>query len=88
MCEDRALYQPFLLTVEETITGMEQGNVIDVLYVALGKMRVEGELVAEEVKRIQRLSLGLRDGRDFGVARELSKPDEIPMTRCTLARAA
>lgn len=66
---------------------MKQRNIVDVLYIALGKVRVERELLAEEMKRVQRLSLGLRYGRDFRVARELSKPDEIPMTRYELANA-
>lgn len=68
---------PFLITVEEAISRMKQGKVVDILYVALGKMRVEREFLAEEMKRIQRFSLGLCDGRNIGVSWQVSEPDKI-----------
>lgn len=71
---------PFLIAVEEAISGMKQRNIVDILYIALGKMRVERELLAEEMKRIQRFSLGLCDGRNVGVSWEVTEADKIATT--------
>lgn len=55
---------------------MEDGQVVDVLDIALLEVRVHAELIAEEVQGVEGLGLGLGDGRDVGVAGERAEPDE------------
>lgn len=67
---------PFLRRVCEAVPRMEDGQVVDVLDVALLEVRVHAELVPEEVQGVEGLGLGLGDGRDVRVAGQRAEPDE------------
>jgi hypothetical protein len=56
---------------------MEDAQVVDVLNVALLKLRVDAELLSSEVQGIKGFSLGFRDGWYFCAAREGSESDEV-----------
>lgn len=62
----------------EAITSMENGEVIDVLDVALLKVGRDAELLAEEMEGVERLGLGLRDGGYRMPAGKLSEAHKVP----------
>ncbi len=72
-----ALHSLFASFVPETVTGMEDGQIIDVLDVALLEVGRNAVLIAQEVGRIQCFSLGVGDGRDFGASWECAEADEV-----------
>lgn len=56
---------------------MEDGQVVDILDVALLKVRRDTEPVPKEVQGVQRLCLRLRDGWDIAAAGQSTEPHEI-----------
>lgn len=66
-----------VLSIKESIPGMEDAQIVDILYVAFLELRVDAELLACEVEGVQCLSLGFGDGRDLCAARESAEPNEI-----------
>lgn len=57
---------------------MKDGQVVDVLHVALAKVSGDVEALAEKVQRVQGLGLRFGDGRDVGAARQGAEPDQVP----------
>lgn len=66
----------FLGRVREAVSRMEDGQVVDVLDIALLEVRVHAEPVPEKVQGVEGLGLGLGDGRDIRVAGERAEADE------------
>lgn len=66
-----------LWRVREAVAGVEHGQVVHVLDVALFKVGRHVELLAQEVQRVERLGLRFRDGRDVRAARERAEADEV-----------
>ena len=68
---------PLFFSIDETIPGMKDGEVVHILDVALFKICVDAELLAQEVQRIEGLGLGLSDGRNGVAARQLAEADKV-----------
>lgn len=57
-----------LSLIDKAVAGMEDAEVVDVLYVTLLEFRVDTEPLASEVQRVQRFCLRLRDRRNVGTS--------------------
>lgn len=71
------VYIPLLLSINKSISGMEYGQVVHVLNVALLEMSVDTELFSQEVKCIKCFGLRFSDRWYFGVPRKLTEANEI-----------
>ncbi|QBZ61155.1 hypothetical protein PoMZ_08101 [Pyricularia oryzae] len=71
-------YSLLIHRIPEPVPGVKDGQVVDVLHVALAKVGGDVEALAEKVQRVQGLGLRLGDGRDVGAARQGAEPDQVP----------
>lgn len=66
-----------LSLVDETVSGMEDAEIVNVLHVAFLELRVDAVFLPNEVEGIQSFCLCFCDGRDVGTPRQCSKPYKV-----------
>ena len=76
--EEIQRYSLLCAFIREAVTSVENSQVIDVLDVALLEVGGDVELLTQEVKGVERLSLGFRDGRDAMPPWQLPEAHEVP----------
>lgn len=73
-CEDLCLRLPIakedhsllILSVLESVPGMKDAEVVDVLDIALTKVKTHMKPLCKEVESVECFGLGFSDGWDFG----------------------
>lgn len=68
---------PFPFAVEKAISGVEECDIVDILDITLCKVGVDAKLLAEKVQRVQGLGLGLGDGGNVWIARQLAETHKV-----------
>lgn len=73
----RSMHLPLFLSINETVSSVEECEIIHVLDVALLEVGVDTELLSQEVQRIKGFSLCFADRWYLRVARKLAEAYEI-----------